>query len=149
MLATRYNPNSQVKEYKKSFDLLDSILNDISVRKSDMFKGSFSPAINTREGEFAYHVEIDLPGIKKEEIDVHVEDGTLIISGERKMKEEMREEDYYKVESSFGFFSHSFSLPDEADVENIHAQSTDGVLEVVVPKLKDTKADKTKKIDIK
>jgi HSP20 family protein len=64
------------------------------------------------------------------------------------MKEEMKEENYYKVESSFGSFSRSFSLPEEADIENIHAESTDGVLEVVVPKLQSAKVDKVKKISI-
>ena len=149
MLVTRYNPNTQAKEFRRGFDLLNSMLNDITEQNQSAFTGDFSPAINTREGEFAYHIEVDLPGMKKEDINIQIEDSTLIISGERKVKDEIKEENYYKIESSFGSFSRSFTLPEEADIENIHAESEDGVLEVIVPKLESAKVDKVKKIDIK
>ena len=148
MLVTRYNPNIQMREFRRGFDVLNSILDEFNTREQNSFKTDFSPAINTREGEYAYHVEVDLPGMKKEDINIQIEDNKLVISGERKVKEEIKEENYYKVESSFGTFSRSFSLPDEADIENIHAESKDGVLEVVVPKLKVQKVEKTKKIAI-
>jgi HSP20 family protein len=72
-----------------------------------------------------------------------------VVSGERKVKSEVKEENYYKIESSFGQFSRSFSLPEEIDVENIHAESENGVLEIVLPKLEKAKIDKVKKIEIK
>ncbi|MFA6789435.1 MAG: Hsp20/alpha crystallin family protein, partial [Arcobacteraceae bacterium] len=96
-----------------------------------------------REGEFAYHIDVDLPGVKKEDIKVDIHKNVLTISGERKTKEEIKEEDYYKVETSFGKFSRSFTLPDNADLENIEASSDNGVLEVVVPKLSEEKHKKT------
>jgi len=148
MLVTRYNPNIQMREFRRGFDVLNSILDELNPREQNSFKTDFSPAINTREGEYAYHIEVDLPGMKKEDINIQVEDNKLVISGERKLKEEIKEENYYKVESSFGAFSRSFSLPDEADIENIHAESKDGVLEVIVPKLEVKKVEKTKKIAI-
>lgn len=149
MLVTRYNPSTQMGEFRRGFDLLNSMLDDMSERKFLSIKDDFSPSINTREGESAYHVEVDLPGVKKEDINVQIEDNTLVISGERKVKEEIKEENYYKVESSFGSFSRSFSLPENIDLENIHAESIDGVLEVVVPKLEIAQVDKVKKIEIK
>ncbi len=149
MLITRYNPSNQMREFRRGFDLLNTMLDGINQEKEISFKGDFSPTINTREGEFAYHIEVDLPGVKKDDIKIQVEDSTLIISGERKLKEEIKEENYYKVESSFGSFTRSFSIPEDADVENIHAQSQDGVLEVIVPKLESAKVDKVKKIEIK
>ena len=148
MLITRYNPTLKMREFRRGFDLLNSMLDDFNTPNQEGFKADFSPAINTREGEFAYHVEVDLPGMKKEEINIQVEDNTLVISGERKVKDEIKEENYYKIESNFGSFSRSFSLPEEADVENIHAEAKDGVLEVVVPKLESTKVDKVKKVEI-
>ena len=69
--------------------------------------------------------------------------GVLTISGERKVKEEIKEEDYYKVETFFGKFSRSFTLPDNADIENIEASSDNGVLEVSIPKLKDENSKKS------
>jgi HSP20 family protein len=149
MLVTRYNPSLQMREFRRGFDLLNSMLDDFAVSaENDSFRSDFTPAINTREGEFAYHVEVDLPGMKKEDIDIRVEDNKLVISGERKIKEEIKEENYYKIESAFGSFSRSFSLPEEVDIENIHAESKDGVLEVVIPKLEVQKVDKVKKIAI-
>ena len=62
-------------------------------------------------------------------------------------KEEVKEEDYYKVETRFGKFSRSFSLPDDADTENISASAENGVLEVVIPKVEESV--KTKSIEVK
>ena len=149
MLVTRYNPNSQMREFRRNFNFLNSILDDIQERRPSELKDDFVPHVNTREGEFAYHIEVDLPGVKKEDINIEIEDGGLRISGERKSKEEVKEENYYKVESSFGSFSRSFQIPKEIDVEKIHAESTDGVLEVILPKLTIEKTDKVKKIKIK
>lgn len=149
MLVTRYNPGSQMQEFRRGFNLLNSMLDDSFNSRSTTNKDSFTPSVNTREGEFAYHIEVDLPGVQKENINVQVEDGSLVISGERKTTAEVKEENYYKVESSFGSFTRSFSIPDEADVENIHAESKNGVLEVVVPKLESAKVDKVKKVEIK
>ncbi|MDD2449379.1 MAG: Hsp20/alpha crystallin family protein [Sulfurimonas sp.] len=150
MFITRYNPSINMKEYRRGLDLFNSLLDDyVTVGKQSDFGTGFTPAINTREGEFAYHVEVDLPGINKENINISVEDNKLVISGERKTKEEIKEENYYKIESSFGSFSRSFSLPEGVDIENIRAESQDGVLEIVVPKLKKDVIDKVKKITIK
>lgn len=81
--------------------------------------------------------------VKKEDIKVDINKGVLTISGERKVKDEVKEEDYYKVETYFGKFSRSFTLPDNADIENIEASSDNGVLEVIIPKLKDDNTKKT------
>lgn len=71
----------------------------------------------------------------------------LTIKGERNFKQEVKEEDYYKIETSFGKFQRSFSLPDSVDIENISASYENGVLEVVVPKI--DKETNRKKIEIK
>ena len=149
MLVTRYNPNMNINEFRRGFNLINSMLDDLGQYKTLSNTNKFTPSINTREGEFAYHIEVDLPGVSKENINVQIEDGSLVISGERKINKEVKEENYYKIESSFGSFSRYFSLPKEADVENIHAESKDGVLEVIVPKLESAIVDKVKKVEIK
>lgn len=149
MLVTRYNPNMNINEFRRGFNLINSMLDDLGQYKTLSNTNKFTPNINTREGEFAYHIEVDLPGVSKENINVQIEDGSLVISGERKINKEVKEENYYKIESSFGSFSRSFSLPKEADIENIHAESKDGVLEVIVPKLQSAIVDKVKKVEIK
>ena len=149
MFITRYNPNTRMGEFRRGFDLLNTMLDDMQTEKSTEVMNDFTPSINTREGEFAYHIEVDLPGVKKDDINIQIENKTLIISGERKTKEEIKEENYYKMESSFGSFSRSFAIPEEVDEENIHAETKDGVLEVVLPKLENAKVDKVKKIEVK
>ena len=134
MLVTKYNPYT---ESRRGFDLLNTLMQTLDPVREETAISAFVPRVNTREGEYAYHVELDLPGIKKEDIEITTEDNVLTISGERKMKEEVKEDDYYKVESTYGKFSRSFTLPEKIDVENIHAESKDGVLEVVIPKLKE------------
>lgn len=108
----------------------------------------FTPVVSTREGEFAYHVEADLPGVKKEDISVETKDNILTISGERKHKDEVKKDDYYKLESSYGKFVRSFTLPKGVDAENIKASCENGVLEVVIPKLT-KKIEEKKKIKVK
>ncbi|MDY0237289.1 MAG: Hsp20/alpha crystallin family protein [Campylobacterales bacterium] len=108
--------------------------------------GSFAPTVNTREDDKAYYVEVDLPGVKKDDISVDVKKDSLTVSGERKYKEEVKEENYYKSESYFGKFQRSFSLPDNADTDSISAKCEDGVLEIVLPKIAPKEA---KKIEIK
>jgi HSP20 family protein len=91
---------------------------------------------------------VDLPGMSKDEINIHIDNNILTISGERKTKEETKKDDYYKIESSFGKFERTLSLPDDVDAENIHAESSDGVLEIVIPKM-NRKIEQVKKIEIK
>ena len=145
MLVTKYNPYT---EARRGFDLLNTLMQTLDPVREETAISAFVPRVNTREGEYAYHVELDLPGIKKEDIEITTEDNVLTISGERKMKDEVKEDDYYKVESAYGKFSRSFTLPEKIDVENIHAESKDGVLEVVIPKLKEEET-KPKNIEIK
>ncbi len=146
MLVKRYEPFNDIR---KSFDLVNAIMNSVAqtTQTEEKEAMAFTPKVNTREGKEAYHIEVELPGIKKEEVEVKVEENVLTISGERNLRDEVKEEDYHKVESYYGKFSRSFTLPERVDVENIHAESTDGLLEVVIPKLKvDTSS---KKIEIK
>ena len=121
MLMTRVSPFT---DFKTMRELLNTPNTNV-----------FMPKVNTREGEEAYHIEVELPGMKKEDINVEVDKGVLTISGKREFRNELEEKDYYKVESSYGKFYRSFTLPENIDIENIKASSTDGILEVVVPKM--------------
>jgi len=143
MFLTKYRPFDEFKEFGDRFNSLLSEFED-----KDLSLSGFNPVVNTREGEFAYHIDVDLPGVKKGDIKVNVKGNAMTISGERKYKKEVKEEDYHRIESSFGKFERRFTLPDGADAENITASNKDGVLEVVIPKLK-SENKKVKKIDVK
>ena len=147
MLVTRYKkPHYR----ERQLDLFNELLNrfvDVPENEETKEIFDFVPTVNTREGRDAYHIDVDLPGVSKEDVDVSVDKNVLTISGKRESKNEVKEDDYYRVESAYGKFSRSFTLPENVDVENIRAASADGVLEVVIPKLEVVK-DTTKKIEI-
>jgi HSP20 family protein len=147
MLITKFDPFQELRDLNKRFHYITQTFPKVDMQQESSISG-FVPAMNTREGEFAYHIDIDLPGVKKDDIKVDVEDNVLKISGERNFKDEVKEEDYYKVETSFGKFQRNFTLPDNVDIENISASSLDGVLEVILPKIKE-KEKEVKKIEIK
>lgn len=125
---------------------LENRLHQLSPKGEESNVAAFTPTVNTREGDYAYHIEVDLPGVKKDDIHVEVKENRLTISGERKVKEEVKEEDYHRVESSYGKFERSFTLPDNVDAENVDASTSDGVLEVVLPK---KERGTSKKIEVK
>ena len=144
MLLTKYDPFKEFRDFENRFKDVFKIDSEESAI------AAFRPSVNTREGEFAYHIEIDLPGVKKEDIHVDVsEDNVLTISGERKTKSEVKEDDYYKCESSYGKFTRSFTLPSNVDAESISANSEDAVLEVVIPKIKEEEKAVSRKITVK
>ena len=137
MFLTKYSPFHEFKDFRTKFN---SLMHEFEGEESSL--NGFKPVVNTREGEFAYHVDADLPGVKKDDIKISIEGKMITISGERKHKKEVKEADYHRIETSFGKFERSFTLPEGADAENITAASKDGVLEVTIPKLK----SETKKV---
>ncbi len=148
MLVTRYNPYSELERMRKSFELFNNMFNNLERTLPQENVSSFIPTVNTREDDSAYYIEVDLPGVKKEDIEITTEDNVLTISGERKVRDEVKEDDYYKVESVYGTFSRSFTLPENVDVNKIEAKNENGVLEIVIPK-KVEEDKKPKKIEIK
>jgi HSP20 family protein len=107
---------------------------------------TFSPLVNEKVTDKGYIIEVDLPGVKKEDIEISVEDGILTIRGERKLEKKEEAENYTRIESFFGRFERAFKLPADADSENIEAKYEDGVLKIFIPK---KQKDSGKKIEIK
>ncbi len=143
---TRFDPFREMREITRTFQQFTDLANQLA--KSEGSIASFVPSVNTREDEKAYYIEVDIPGVKKEDIHLDVKDNILTVSGERKIKKEVKKEDYYKVESSFGKFERSFTLPDDVDIDKIEAKTEDGVLNITLPKKVEEKQE-SKKIEIK
>jgi len=106
----------------------------------------WSPAADISETDKEYLVKAELPGVKREDVKVTQEDGVLTIEGERKYEKDEKGEKTHRVERFYGTFSRSFSLPDDADMTSIKAETKDGVLNVHIPKLK---VEKPKPVQIK
>ncbi len=99
-----------------------------------------------KKDDSSFHLEVDLPGVKKEDIDVKVEDGILVVSAVRHFKNEVSRDDYYVCESSFGKFERRYMLPESVDSEKVNATYKNGRLMIDLEK---TKKAKPKTISIK
>ena len=106
----------------------------------------WSPSVDISETGQEYLIRAALPAVKKEDVEVTFEDGMITLSGERRQKEEQKDEKFHKVETFYGNFSRSFALPDAIDAAAISAESKDGVLTIHVPK---TKAETKKPTSIR
>jgi HSP20 family protein len=108
--------------------------------------GGWHPPVDIYEDKDGVVLKAELPGMKKDDIDVRVENNVLTMNGQRKREQEVKEDGYYRCERSYGSFSRSFSLPTTVDVKKINASYKDGVLTVSLPKLEEAKP---KQIDVK
>ncbi|HWB86934.1 MAG TPA: Hsp20/alpha crystallin family protein [Bryobacteraceae bacterium] len=93
----------------------------------------WSPAIEVKEKDGKLLVNAELPGLKKEDVKVHIDGDTLVVEGERKQEKEEKREGYYHSERSYGKFYRSVPLPEGAQIEQANAQFNNGVLEVAIP----------------
>lgn len=106
----------------------------------------WSPSVDISETEKEYLFRAELPAVNKEDVHITVDSGTLTISGERKQRQEEKKEKLHRVETFYGSFYRSFSLPENVDTAAIRAESRDGIITVHVPK---TKAEEKKPTEIK
>jgi HSP20 family protein len=124
--------NGDIKEYiPRTFtDILDNFFNETMERGRSVHN---IPSADIIEDDRNYEVYLSLPGLKKEDIKVEVEQKKLIISGERKF-EKQEGKKYYTLETSYGSFKRSFYLPETINIEGIQAEFTDGILKISLPK---------------
>lgn len=106
----------------------------------------WAPSVDISETGEEYLIRANLPAVKKDDVEITLDDGMLTLSGERRQKEEQKDEKFHKVESLYGSFSRTFALPEAIDASSIKAESKDGVLTIHVPK---TKAETKKPTTIK
>jgi len=135
MLSLFNFPSSR---YFYDIDDADDLFNIVSFNKSDKKSSNYLPSVNYRETETGYIYDVDVPGLKKENINVQVKDNILTISGERKHESKEEKDGYYYQESSFGSFSRSFTLPDNAITTDIKGSYKNGVLQLTLPKSQET-----------
>lgn len=108
--------------------------------------GAWLPAMNISESEGAYQVDLELPGLGAEDVNVELHDGKLTISGERKAEEQSEDRRYHRVEHVYGKFERVLKLGTPVDEENVTASFKNGVLMVSIPKSENAKP---RKIEVK
>ncbi|XOZ32668.1 Hsp20/alpha crystallin family protein [Halomonadaceae bacterium KBTZ08] len=134
---TRWNPFAEFE------DILDRYNRQLANRnpaqssngnREILQKTDWAPAVDITENKDAFVITAELPGIRKEDVKVSVQDGVLTIQGERSFENAEDDERRHRVERFYGHFSRSFTLPENVDDENIKANYHDGVLELTLTK---------------
>lgn len=136
------HPFNELLEIRKTFkNLLDG-----EFLKEFTENADFMPQIEITEQDDKWLVSAELPGMKKEDINIELEDGYLKISGKVENKKEIKENNYYYSERKYGTFARTIEVPNDVKPEEIKAEYVDGILNITIPK--NEKAKEVKKITI-
>src|SRR5713101_6202066 len=109
-------------------------------------RGSWSPSVDIYENKDHIVLEAELPGMKREDFDLSVENNVITLRGERHFEKKDESDNYHRVERAYGSFTRSFTLPNSVTAEGANAEYSNGVLRVTLPKREETKA---RRIEIK
>ncbi len=139
---TQFQPFRGVSTLQDQINRLFSETFDRSSEEANLTP--WAPAVDIFETEQNLVVKADLPDIKPEELDIRVENNILTIRGERKFEKKVNENNYLRVERSYGSFSRSFSLANTVNTEAIHADYKNGVLTLSIPKREEAKPKQIK-----
>ena len=153
---TRWNPLKEMSEWNPFRELdevnnrLSRIFNTTSSRTSngreEITVAAWAPLVDITEDDKEYVIKAELPEVKKNDVKVRVEDGVLYITGERNLEKEEKTKRYHRIERAYGSFMRTFSLPEDADPQEVNADFKDGVLSVHVAKDKNARP---KSIEVK
>lgn len=117
------------------------------LREASAGKLEWSPSADISETGQEYVIRAELPAVKKEDVQVTFDNGMITIKGERKQQSEDKSEKYHRIESFYGSFERTFTLPDNINADSIRCESKDGVLTVHIPKTQ-TQKSKPKQISV-
>jgi HSP20 family protein len=137
--VTRWEPFREMEELVRMYSpLLGRAASDVAAWK---------PTADISESQDEYVIKMNLPEVKKEDVNIEVDGNTITVTGERKQEREENKDTEIRVESFYGSFARSFVLPDNIDTSKIEAQTKDGVLKIRIPK-KNT-AKKPMQVEVK
>jgi len=144
----RQRSSNPFRDFARIERALDGWFEDISnpALKGDEKQASFTPSCKVTESEEGFQLAFDLPGIKKEDVNIEIHEQELTISGERKESSSENKLTYHLTETSYGNFSRAFTLPKNVDTDKVKAKVEDGVLLLNIPKIA---AEKPKQIQVK
>jgi HSP20 family protein len=147
MAIVRWEPFRDLMTTQREFDRLFKEAFSPMFNEGELSTRTWAPPVDIYENENDIVLKAELPGVDPKDVEVRVEDSTLYLKGERKFEKETKEENYHRVERSYGSFARSFSLPNSINSEKVKAEYKDGLLTLTLPKREEAKP-KTIKIDI-
>jgi len=147
MAIVRWEPFRDMMTMQREFDRFFKEAFTPFFGEGELSTRTWAPPVDIYETENDIVVKAELPGIEPKDVDVKVEDNTLYLKGERKFEKETKEDNYHRVERSYGAFARSFSLPNSINTDKVKAEFRDGLLTLTLPKREEAKP-KTIKIDV-
>ena len=139
MNIVRFDP---FREVAVLHDRVNRVFGDLSRRFDDdvTARGAWVPPVDIYENDqHELVLKAELPDLKREDIDIRVENNALTLSGQKKAEEEVNEDRYHRIERTYGHFSRTFSLPNTVDTGKIAAEYKNGVLTVRLPQREDAR----------
>jgi HSP20 family protein len=132
---TRWDPFKEMDDLQKRLNSIFGLNPQRPINgKEEMTVAQWLPLVDITEDDKQYLIKAELPEVRKDDVKVVVESGVLTISGERKFEKEEKDKKYHRIERSYGSFTRSFSVPDDADDSKVSAEFKDGVLTVHLAK---------------
>ena len=131
MTLLRIDPMNDLDNFQNRFQRFFGEFPGIETTEPEIF----SPAIDMKGNEKYLTINIEVPGIKKEDLKITLQDNVLTVKGEKKKVSEEKEDNFFRSERVYGTFKRSFTLPTEVDSENVNAKVIDGVLEIQLEKV--------------
>lgn len=133
MAIVRYNPLSELRSMQ---DKMNRLLDLAWTREvgEEIREGVWQPPADVYESNAAVTIKVELPDVELDGIDIRAEEQTLTIKGERKHGEEIRKENFHRIERYFGPFQRSFAIPADFDLAQLNASCDSGVLTITIPK---------------
>jgi len=147
---TRWNPFREMEDMQRRmsslFDWSPFRRSNLTADEENITVPEWAPMVDIVEDEKEYLIKAELPEVQKDDVKVTVENGTLTISGERKAEREQKGRRFHRVERFYGRFERSFSIPDDAEANDVKAEFKDGVLRVHLAK---SEKARPKQIEVK
>jgi HSP20 family protein len=131
MTITRWDPFREVVALQNRVNNLFREMND---GDSPLTAASFVPAVDIYEDSQKVVLKLEVPGIEEKDLDIRVENNTLMVKGERKFEKEEKEENFHRIERRYGTFYRAFTLPSTVDTEHVQANYQNGILKLELSK---------------
>ena len=148
MAIVRWEPFRDLLNTQREYDRLFREAFSPFTGDSEMSTRTWAPPVDIYETGDNIVLKAELPGVDPKDVEIRVEDSTLFLKGERKFEKEVKEENYHRVERSYGSFARSFSLPNSIAADKVVAEYKNGMLTLTMPKREEAKP-KTIRIDVK
>jgi HSP20 family protein len=115
---------------------------EANVDENETVTRAWAPRVDILENDATYQVTAELPGVKKEDVEITVENNVLTLKGERKFEKDVNKEQYHRIERAYGSFARSFTLPNRVAQEQVLAKFDNGLLTITIPKAAEARPKK-------